>query len=445
MEIKGKRMLVFGLQRSGTGAANLLKGMGADVSVTDIKSEKDLKDFIALLKPSIRLFLGGHPHRILDDVDLIVVSPGVPLQIEPLKKARLKGIEVIGELELAYRILRGSIPFYAITGTNGKSTTTTLLNLIFLKSGKKTLFGGNIGDALSGEISKAGHVECAVVEVSSFQLESIVDFRAKGAALLNITPDHLDRYSSMEEYRGAKEHIFVNQREDDFLLLNKDDPESRKVLNSSIKADLYYFSRMEHVRGCYLKKGMVYWLNKPIISADEIYIKGVHNLENAMAASAMALLAGCPPDKVRDSLMEFKGLPHRLELVRELNGVKYINDSKGTNIGAVLKSLEGFQEPVILIAGGRDKAGDFTALRHLIKEKVRSAVLIGEAREKIKSAIGDLVECHFSNDMEESVTLASSIAKEGDVVLLSPACASFDMFRDFEDRGMKFKEAVATL
>jgi UDP-N-acetylmuramoylalanine--D-glutamate ligase len=499
-EIKGKHVTVVGLARSGIGAANLLSELGANVTVTDIKTEEELKDFIPGLGPSVRLALGGHPEDIFLSADMLVVSPGVPLDISPISKAKEKGIPIIGELELAYQIisskfkvqsskLGGKRGFLAITGTNGKSTTTALLGFMMKKGGFQTIVGGNLGNALTEEILKQvksqkskvrppacplllrGEFEggCSlnsdlnlsidyiVAEVSSFQLESIKDFRPGVATILNITPDHLDRYLSFEQYGLAKARIFKNQGEGDFLVLNWDDPAVMKVKSEKLKVKsekpgIFYFSRREKVEGLYSKDGQIY-CNFPdlsldthhltLIRADEIKIKGVHNLENAMAASVMALLAGCPVEAVIDSLREFSGLEHRLEFVRELDGVSYFNDSKGTNVGAVIKSLESFSEPIILIAGGRDKAGDFSLLRQLVGEKVKSLILIGEAGEKIRKALGDLAATVMAKDLKEAVEMSRSIAIKGDVVLLSPACASFDMFVNFEDRGRQFKKLVA--
>ncbi len=492
-EIKGKHVTVVGLARSGIGAANLLSELGTNVTVTDIKTEEKLKDFIPRLGPSVRLALGGHPEDIFLSADMLVVSPGVPLKIPHISSANSRGIPIIGELELAYQIisskLGGKRGFLAITGTNGKSTTTALLGFMMKKGGFQIIVGGNIGNALTEEILKQvksqkskvrpptclpllkGEFEegCSlnsdlnlsidyiVAEVSSFQLESIKDFRPGVATILNITPDHLDRYLSFEEYGLAKARIFKNQGEGDFLVLNWDDPavmklKSKKLEVKSEKPRIFYFSRREKVEGLYLKDGQIYCNfsdlsldthHSSLIRADEIKIKGVHNLENAMAASAMALLAGCPVEAVIDSLREFSGLEHRLEFVRELDGVSYFNDSKGTNVGAVIKSLESFSEPIILIAGGRDKAGDFSLLRQLVGEKVKSLILLGEAGEKIRKALGDLAATVMAKDLKEAVEMSRSIAIKGDVVLLSPACASFDMFVNFEDRGRQFKKLVA--
>lgn len=488
MEIKGKKALIIGLARSGAAAANLLSAQGVDVTVTDRKSRGELEDYIKQLTPKAKLSLGGYPQS-LNGTDLIIVSPGVPFSIEPLLKARERGIRIIGELELAYQTLKDQMPFLAVTGTNGKSTTTTLLDVMLRKGGFKTIFGGNIGNALTEEILKlvgsqksavksqervednysSGErqvtadyrlpaIDYIVAEVSSFQLESIGEFRASGAAILNITPDHMDRYQSFSDYIDAKCRIFENQGPNDFLVLNADDPITGEIAKRIGRQGgrgkgiprIYYFSRTNEVKGVYLKRGSVHF-NLPemprsfVLDPLTFKIKGVHNLENAMASAAMALLAGCSPASVAGALRDFPGLEHRLEFVRELDGVKYINDSKGTNVGAVMKSLEGFSEPIILIAGGRDKAGDFKPLRTLIKEKVKSLVLIGEATGKMRDELGDLTDTLLARDMQEAVIMARKGAQEGDVVLLSPACASFDMFRDFEDRGQQFKRIVGGL
>jgi UDP-N-acetylmuramoylalanine--D-glutamate ligase len=495
IEIKDKNVVVVGLARSGVGAANLLYKLGADVTIADIKTESELKDFILRLSPSVRLALGAHPEDIFLSPDMIIVSPGVPLNIPPIIKAKAKGVPIMGELELAYQVIQSTVNsqqllertgeqsthFLAVTGTNGKSTTTALLDFTMKKGGFRTILGGNIGNALTEEIYKIVtscrllvasknqnsevnlkletcnmQLDYIVAEVSSFQLESIKNFRPKVAAIVNITPDHLDRYHSFKEYGNAKARIFENQKEGDFLVLNWDDPETIRVKSEKLKVKsekprIFYFSRKKEVSGVYFKDGIIYCnlppitgtvSTVPLIRADEIKIKGVHNLENAMAASAMALLAECPFEAVIDSLREFPGLEHRLEFIREINGVKYFNDSKGTNVGAVIKSLESFQNPIILIAGGRDKAGDFSLLRQLVRERVKAIVLMGEASEKIKKTLGDITETVRANDLREAVSISRRMAAKGDVVLLSPACASFDMFINFEDRGRQFKKIV---
>jgi UDP-N-acetylmuramoylalanine--D-glutamate ligase len=478
MELKGKKVIVFGLARSGVGAANLLSRLGADVTVTDKKTREELSRYTARLLPDVKLSFGGHSDSLLDGTDLIVMSPGVPLNIPVLIKAKERGIKIIGELELVYKIVSGlGIPFLAVTGTNGKSTTTTLLALMLRNNGFNVILCGNIGDAISEEIiriteskskgadnfdfqSALADIDYFVVEVSSFQLEAVESFKPYGSTILNVTPDHLDRYKSMDEYAEAKARVFSSQGKGDFLVLNADDAETVKLYKKHFKgqgierSDVFFFSRKNPIRGVYLKDGNLYCdlperlsfdSKHPLISCDEIKIKGVHNLENAMAASAMALLAEAKAASVSRTLKEFPGLEHRLEFVRELDGVTYINDSKGTNVGAVVKSLESFSVPVILIAGGRDKAGDFSALRPFVKGRVKSLILIGEAKDKIKKSLEDLAETVFAESLEEAVMLSRKKASDKDVVLLSPACASFDMFKDFEDRGRQFKKIVVEM
>ncbi|MDA8241319.1 MAG: UDP-N-acetylmuramoyl-L-alanine--D-glutamate ligase [Nitrospiraceae bacterium] len=488
METKGRKITVVGLARSGVGAANLLAGLGADVTVTDRKPEAELSDYAGRLLPGVKRALGGHPEEIFLSADILVVSPGVPLEMKQIASARAAGVPVVGELELAFQILEsaklmahgksgGKMPFLAVTGSNGKSTTTTLLDFMLKKGGFRTILAGNIGNALTEELVKRQKLnvksensgksvpftidlltDYIVLEVSSFQLDAIATFRPHIAAVLNITPDHLDRYHSIEEYGRSKARVFENQGSGDFLVLNADDPETMKVERELLqrrkeKPEVLYFSRKKEVRGVFWRDGSVFCdiphlsmrPDRPFLASEEIMIKGVHNLENAMAASAMALLAGCPAGPVRESLREFGGLEHRLEFVRELDGVRYVNDSKGTNVGAVLKSVESFEEQVILIAGGRDKAGDFSELRPLISRKVKTLVLIGEAAQKIRDAVGDATDTVTAADLREAVGISRARAGKGDVVLLSPACASFDMFRDFEDRGRQFKKIVMDL
>lgn len=460
------KALVAGLARSGTGAANLLSSLGAKVTITDKKPAASLKANIERLDPSIKVIAGDTPENLFIESDLIVVSPGIPLSIPPIARARRAGVPVIGELELAYRVVKGSAEvtspaFIGVTGTNGKSTATTLVNLMMRRSGFRTLLGGNIGNALTEELSKLSAeggwrgLDYIVAEISSFQLESIEEFRPACAAILNITPDHLDRYRNIEEYIDAKTRIFENQQEGDFLILNADGPILMEVINKklksrSIRPKTIFFSRKREVDGIYFKDGMIYanspcfpfpTSHLPLLSQDELRMKGIHNLENAMAASAVALVSGCSHEAVAEVLRDFSGLEHRMELVEEFNGVRFINDSKGTNVGAVVKSLESFNS-VVLIMGGMDKGGDFRALRGLIAGKVRALILLGDAKEKIADALGDITETLYVNNIREAVNVSLSKASPGDVVLLSPGCASFDMFTDFEDRGRKFKEAV---
>lgn len=484
MKFKDKKILVVGLARSGRGAANLLNAAGAHVTVTDKRSRSSLEEHISKLQPGIKIVTDGNPEEIFNEADLILVSPGVPLDIPSLAYARSRGIPVVGELELAYQSVRSnefrimssnmsldgslagthySLPaFIGVTGTNGKSTVTTLIDLMLKGAGSRTLLGGNIGNALTEEIQKMDSIpEYIVAEISSFQLETIKEFRPKVAAILNITPDHLDRYAGMQEYIDAKSRIFENQTEYDYLVLNADDPLVMEMYDAK-KAEMprvLFFSRKKKVEGIYLEDGVINFnLHDPegrgvllyaptkseLIDIDEIKIKGVHNIENAMAASLAALISGCAESVVREVLTSFSGLDHRLEFVEEIKGVNFINDSKGTNVGAVVKSLEGL-ESVVLIMGGLDKGGDFPVLRDLIEEKVKLLVLIGEATEKIARDLGGTVRTIKVNSLSEAVEVSMLNASEGDVVLLSPGCASFDMFADFEERGRKFKEAVREL
>ncbi len=486
MDVRDRRVTIVGLARSGAGAARLLAKCGAKVTVTDKKGPEGLGEYLQMLGSDISVALGGHPEELFTEADLVVVSPGVPLDAPFLKRAADHGVRIIGELELAYRLvtedvydvsggprlLPASPRFLAVTGTNGKSTTTSLLNEMLRCGGLTTILGGNIGTALTEELLKAsqrvldkganGEIHYVVVEVSSFQLESIDRFQPKGATILNITPDHLDRYHSMDRYIDAKCRVFLNQSPEDFLVLNADDPLTIEVITrmaAQLKKNdgprVLYFSRQHEVEGAYFKDGLIH-LTLPeckgedkshscILDPKTFRIQGVHNIENAMAAALMALLTGCSLDAVKEALKNFQGLEHRLELVRKRNGVTFINDSKGTNVGAVIKSLESFTEPLILIAGGRDKNGDFSVLRPFVKDKVKALVLIGEAKHTIKNALGDLAEVFLMDDLMAAVAKAADLAAPGDVVLLSPACASFDMFSDFEDRGRQFKAAVTAL
>ncbi|MBF0320833.1 MAG: UDP-N-acetylmuramoyl-L-alanine--D-glutamate ligase [Nitrospirae bacterium] len=473
---KGKHVVVVGLARSGVGAANLLVRLGANVTVMDVKGPDELEKYIGKLDPAVTIKLGRHNEELIDTADTVVASPGVPLNIPVFARARQKGIRIVGELELAYQVLEelrksGAAGFLAITGTNGKSTTTTLLYEILIHSGFNAIIGGNIGKALTEEISKLVNdferprefvsPDYIVTEVSSFQLESAEKFRPKVAAILNVTPDHLDRHITMDDYLDAKCRIFQNQDQMNFLVLNADDPLTPKIA-AKVKPmgpEILYFSRKNKVRGAYYAKGIITFnipelevlcpelvVNEiPVFHTSNFRIKGLHNIENAMAASLMALVSGCCVSDIYTTLMSFKGLEHRLEFVEEVDGVKYFNDSKGTNIWSVVKSLEGFEEPIVLIAGGRDKAGDFSPLKELIKEKVRAVVLIGEAAGKIRKIVSGVTEVHMASSMYEAVMKSKEIAQYGDIVLLSPACASFDMFKDFEDRGSVFKEAVLRL
>jgi UDP-N-acetylmuramoylalanine--D-glutamate ligase len=440
---KDKRVTVVGLARSGIAAARALHAQGAIVTVTDRKPLDQLAAQVeALGSKAITVVAGGHPARIFIETDLIVLSPGVP-KIARVLEARRHGVKVISELELAWML--SNAPYVGITGTNGKSTVTTLVGLMLAKARQKVLVAGNIGNALTEDIAQLSGKDWIVAELSSFQLEDIETFRPGVATILNVTQDHLDRYGSIEDYGEAKARIFMNQQKDDLLVLNFDDPVV-KSFTQRTAATVIPFSRLLRFNpGACVLDGYLLFNGRRIIATDELKMSGVHNLENALAATALSILAGADDRSVAAVLREFPGLEHRLELVRKKDGVSYINDSKGTNVGAVVKSVEGFSRPVILIAGGLDKGSDFGPLRDLFKHKVKLLILIGAAADKIAKALGTATETVFAQTLQEAVRFASDRAAQGDVVLLSPACASFDMFKDFEDRGRKFKEAVKSL
>lgn len=439
---KGKRVTVVGLARSGVAAARALDALGARVTATDKKPLADLAAQVKALGGRIAVEAGGHPDRLFAEADLIVLSPGVP-KLPQILAARGRGIPVISELELAWLLSRS--PYAGITGTNGKSTVTTLVGLMLERSGKKTLVAGNIGNALTEDVGLLRRQDWIVAELSSFQLEDIETFRPRVAAILNVTQDHLDRYRTIEEYGEAKARVFMNQTRKDFLVLNFDDP-AVKAFSKRTAATVVPFSRLLRFNpGACVRDGFVEWNGRRVLAVSDIRIKGVHNLENALAAAAVSFCAGADAGSIAAVLREFPGLEHRLEFVREKDGVTYINDSKGTNVGAVVKSVEGFTQPVILIAGGLDKGSDFSPLFGLFRENVKLLILIGKAADKMAAALGAATETVFAKTLQDAVLLASKRASGGDVVLLSPACASFDMFRDFEDRGRQFKEAVMSL
>ncbi len=443
MELKEKRVLVIGMGRAGIAAVKLLEARGARVTVTDNKGRGELKKaFRELEGREMEIETGGHPLELLEDRELIVASPGVSPNIPLLKRAREKKIPVIGELELASSFLK--VPIVAVTGTNGKTTTTTLIGKILKKEGKRVAVAGNIGHPLSSCVSE--NYELVVSEVSSFQLERIKTFRPFISIMLNIAPDHLDRYRDLNEYMEAKKRIFLNQKRSDFAVLNRDDPNCSTL---STKAKKIFFSREELEEGVYLKREIIManlsGRSQEIIHREKLGIKGPHNLENALAAIVTCLILKVKVDSIRRVLKEFKGIPHRMEFVGEVKGVKFINDSKATNVSSVLKSLASFPEPIILIAGGKDKGLDYSSLRSQVEKKVKALILLGEAKEKIAQALSSCKRIKMAEDMKEAVNIAFGLAGEGEIVLLSPACSSYDMFQNFEERGKAFKKVVREL
>ncbi len=450
--LTGRRVLVVGLGRSGVAAARLLGAQGAHVTVTDQKSQDELREHVAALSGlPIRFELGRHETDSFLSADLIVVSPGVPIHLPFIQAAEAQGIPVIGEIELAASFI--SAPILAITGTNGKSTTTTLVGEILKTAGKKVFVGGNLGRPLSEAAADPRRPwDFVVTEVSSFQLERVKMFRPKIGAYLNLTPDHLDRHGSLKAYAMLKARLFENQGPEDFAVLNADDPKVSKV-SHSLRSQVVWFSRMRPVdhpidHGVYLDgQDLVSTIGRKrsVFQTNDLRLKGLHNLENVLAAVAITQLAGCDDDVIAKTVKEFSGLEHRLEWVREKDGVTYINDSKGTNIGAAIRSLESFSEPIIWIAGGREKGTDFSVLRAIVQSRVKEAIFYGEARDKMRKALNGATRMKETEKLSEAVVLAATIAVSGDVVLLSPACASFDQFRDFEERGEVFKDEVRRL
>ena len=441
-------MLVVGLGRSGVASALFLQSQGARVTVSDAKSEDQLRDQIpTLLDAGIAVETGTHGERTFRNQDLIVVSPGVPVDAEPLVQARALGQPVIGEIELASQFLPG--PIVAITGSNGKTTTTTLVGEIIAASGFKTLVGGNIGTAAISLAEQATADTIIVLEVSSFQLETIRAFRPKVAVVLNVTPDHLDRHRTFAAYVDAKARIFENQQGDDFAVLNADDPTCVELAGRT-RAQVFWLSRKGEVEsGAFVRDGQVVFRRdgspQTVLAVSDIPLKGSHNLENVLAAVCTGTLMGCSPQKIRTAVMSFKAVEHRLEYVATIRGVEYYNDSKATNVDATIKALESFPANIHLILGGKDKGSDYTMLNNLLRERVKAAYTIGAAAEKIQSHIKGTTQIVSSGTIEAAVKQASATARPGDVVLLAPACASFDQFQNYEHRGRVFKELVHQL
>ena len=452
MELKNKRVLVVGLGRSGVAAATFLQEQGASVIVSDTRTEAQLQNEISLLLDrGISIETGRHGERTFRDQDLIVVSPGVPSDQPQLQQARALGIPVIGEVELACRFLKGKI--VAITGSNGKTTTTTLAGEILAESGKKTLVGGNIGAPVISLIGQSSTDGFNVLEISSFQLETIQQFKPHIAVILNITPDHLDRHHTFQAYVDAKARIYENQQPSDFAVLNADDP-TCVGLKSKVKGKLYWFSRKQTVEnGASVSSDQIIFRDHlrgqgqetPVLSLSDINLKGAHNLENVLAAVCIGMIAGCAPAQVRKAVAEFHGVEHRLELASTIHGVAFYNDSKATNVDATIKALESFPGNIHVILGGKDKGSDYTLLNPLLRTKTKRAYLIGAAAEKIGSQIQGATPIVYSGTLEQAVRQAFDAAASGDVVLLAPACASFDQFENYEQRGRVFKELVAAL
>lgn len=460
--IEGKKILVVGIARSGVAAARLLASRGATVIANDIKPESELRETASELRRlDVMLSLGGHPESLFENADLIVLSPGVPADLLQLEAARRAGIEIISEPELAGRFLRGRL--IGVTGSNGKTTVTTLAGELMRAAGATAIVGGNIGTPLTSLIEKSTERTWTVAELSSFQLEMIDTLRVNVAVVTNITPDHLDRHGSFENYVRAKHRIFLNQTSDDWAVLNGQDlgvaqmsgrlgVASRKVHFSSRGRETLTGARA----GVWLEGGSVrtnmltdYAGDVDVIGLGEIPLPGMHNVENVMTAVAATLCAIGARERdlpvLREAIKRFSGVEHRLEYVAEIGGIKFYNDSKATNVDSTMKALEAFERNIIVILGGKDKDSDYTVLAPLIRERVKHIILLGAASKKISEQLEGTRPMTRARSMQDTVLHAMEVARAGDVVLLAPACASFDMFDNYEHRGRVFKEAVYKL
>lgn len=453
MDFKDKKVIVLGAGISGFAVAKLAKQLGAQVFLSDAKTQAEIKyDLNPLRQAGVGIILGAQDESLLDGVDYVIVSPGVPIGIPLIQKAREKGIAVMSEIEVAYRLCEA--PMYAVTGTNGKTTTTALLGELMKTLYKTVGIGGNIGTPLCDEAVRVGREGCVVAEVSSYQLEGIVDFNPKIVTILNLTPDHLARHGSVENYQKVKEMIFARHTKNDFLVLNYDD---EKVRDMALRANsaVMFFSRKEALReGASLRDGWItiVWKGQMyrVCEVDKVRIKGGHNIENALAAVSVAFLAGVDIMDMAGVLMKFPGVEHRIEPVTTLQGVPYYNDSKATNPESAIKALETFPGNIILIAGGHDKNTDLTEFMRLVREKADHLILIGDAAARFKEAAlaggMERMKIHEAGySMEEAVQTAYRLARFPQIVLLSPACASFDMFDGFEERGRVFKKLIHNL
>ncbi len=450
MVFTDKQILVIGLARSGMSAIKALHRRGAILTAYDAKSEAELSSELSLLQElGVKVFAGTYP-PVSRNLDMLVVSPGVPLDIEPIKRALSEEVKVIGELELAFLLKSPQVEMLAVTGTNGKTTTTTLLEQILIEDGRNAVAGGNIGVPLCTLVEEleSGYIS---VEASSFQLESTLKFRPHVAGILNVTQDHLDRHKTMDKYIKAKTRIFACQNEDDFVILNYEDEQVRNLASLAPSKAVFFSTERKLDEGFFIDQEslQISWGGEhlELLPVQEIRLRGKHNLENILCAVAMAWVDGVSQDCICSVLRSFSGVRHRLEEVACHNDILYINDSKGTNPDSTIKALEAFDSPIILIAGGRPKGGSYAAVAELIKQRVKELVILGEARELIKSAVMELgyQNIHEVEDFPAAVYTAHKLAVPGDVVLLSPACASWDMFSSYEHRGDLFCELVKSI
>ena len=443
-----KKVSVIGAARSGVAVAQLLRSQEADVFVSDSSSAEKLQSSISILQSDkIKFEVGEHSDHVYH-CDLMVISPGVPSNAPVVLEAQKRSIKVVSELEVSSWFCRP--PIVAITGSNGKTTTTTFIGRILDHAKKKHVVAGNIGTAFSSIVLGLAETDVAVLEVSSFQLDHIESFRPKISILLNITPDHMDRYDhSMEKYAASKARIFKNQKSDDVLIYNADDEWANRVISQAQSRKIAFSTEQKLNEGAFAEnEKLITSLNgvkTEVIDINRIFIKGMHNLYNSMAAVLAAQLLGVETDSIQSTLKTFEGVEHRLEFVRELNNVRYYNDSKATNVDSVWYALRAFKEPIVLLLGGRDKGNDYSRLATLVKKQVKAIVAIGESADKVEQAFHGMSTITKAESMDEAVSTAHSLAQSGDVVLLSPACASFDWFKNYEQRGQVFKELVKNL
>ena len=449
VELSGKRVLVVGLGKSGLAAAHFLKARGARVTVSDARPATLIAEISEMLEQGYMVEAGSHGLLTFRRQDLIVVSPGVPMSTPELKQVRAMGAHIIGELELGAEFLLGEI--VAVTGSNGKTTTTTLLGEILKAAGRPTLVGGNIGLPVTALVADSTPETWSVIEVSSFQLETVETFKPRIALVLNITPDHLDRHGSFAVYAAVKARITEFQTAEDFLVLNGEDKDTQLVA-AKTKAQIYWFSGRRPIKqGAFVHGESIFFTPRegakpePVMPVAEIPLAGAHNVENVLAAVCAARLAGVASETIRSTVAAFKAVEHRLEFVREVAGVRYYNDSKATNVDATMKAIEAFPGGIHLILGGKDKGSDYTVLAPLLRERVKTVITIGSAAEKIERQLDGVVKIEGAKTLDRAVAFAQEAAVAGDTVLLAPACASFDQFENYEQRGRVFKELIAAL
>lgn len=452
MDLNNKTVLLVGLAKTGVSTIKKLDKLGAKIIVNDIKSKDQLKDIIKQIEnlDSVEYILGHHLEDI-SNIDLTIVSPGVPLDLPFIKKLQSENINIIGEVELAYKLSKNPT-FVGITGTNGKTTTTSLVGEIFKKASKDSYIVGNIGNPVIDTVDLTDENSFLITELSSFQLESIEDFKPRVSTIINITEDHLNRHHTMENYINAKANIFKNQDANDFCILNYDDEIVRELGNKA-NAKVLYFSQKEKVsQGAYLddNNNIVIKVNDKeikLLNKDELSLPGNHNLENCMAAILMSYVLGIDLEIIKDTLKTFKSVEHRLEFVTDKDGIMFVNDSKGTNPDSTIKAITSYDKPIVLIAGGKDKQSDFTEMISYATKNVKALVLLGETADKIEQTakLQGMNNIFRVSNMKEAVKTAYKLAQSGDVVLLSPACASWDMYPNFEARGLDFKENIYNL